>query len=320
MQTMSPNTCKRCSASLHRRFMNRASTTQRQYFKRSDTHLLDGPQYDWSEMWRTDTGRFAHPFRNHHFRADTLAELQAWSELIERDARAAIRAADFVVITLGGTETWRDPLTKKTFLTMPMPDVFNTLHPGGHVEFHNLDFAENYSNLEQIFLTIREHAPTTQVIYTVSPIRMTFTVSGKDVAVATNQSKSVLRAAVGELVDRYGSDGLHYFHSYEVIQYAGSGAHFFDRDDIHVSSLGVRTVMHEFARCYVQEAARGPEYALEEAALEGAGSVAGVDELTPYLTKAEAVRRARRWAVRLLRTFGLERLARTLLRRSVASN
>ncbi len=274
-------------------------------------HLLDGPQYDWSEMWVTDEGKFAHPFRNPRYRADTLDELKAWSDRIEDEARAALRAADFVVITLGGTETWRDPVTKKAFVTMPFPDVFDTLLAAGGAEFYDVSYAENYANLEQIYLTIREHAPQAQLIYTVSPIRMTFTVSGKDVAVVTSQSKSVLRAAAGELADRYRDDGLHYFHSYEVIQYAPPGHTFFNPDDIHVSALGVRTVMHEFARCYIRPEARGGEYALEEAALRHTGTVAGVEQLAPYDVRAQVVR--------ALRTVGLEAPARWVYSRYVLS-
>lgn len=272
-------------------------------------HLLEAPQYDWSEMWVADEGAFAHPFRNPRYRAGTLEELQAWSDRIEGEARAALRAADFVVVTLGGTETWRDPVTKKAFVTMPFPDVFDTLLAAGGTEFHDVTFAENYANLERIYLMIREHAPQAQVIYTVSPIRMTFTVSGKDVANVTSQSKSVLRAAAGELADRYRNAGLHYFHSYEVIQYAAPGHTFFNPDDIHVSALGVRTVMHEFSRCYISPEARGGECALEEAALKQTGTVAGVEQLAPYNVRAQAVC--------LLRTVGLEGLARRVYVRFV---
>jgi hypothetical protein len=272
-------------------------------------HLLVEPQYSWDDMFRTDEGLYAHPFRNQRYRTKTLQELQAWATEIEDEARVGLRNANLVVITLGGTETWRHPVTKKTYLTMPLPDVFNSQMPE-IAEFHNLSFAENFDNLEQIYLTLREHVPQAEVLITVSPVRMTFTVTGKDVAVATSQAKSILRSAVGELADRH-TDHLHYFHSYEIVAYAPPHARYFMPDDIHVSEEGVAAVMHEFGRCFVSANVRGSEWAFRDALLDNPAAVAAIHTTQPYAV----ARSLRRVAVRLLRTVGLDGPARAMYRR-----
>jgi hypothetical protein len=287
----------------HSRQYDTASTLQ------TLRHLLVEPQYSWDEMFVTDQGLYAHPFRNQRYRAKTLDELQAWTNEIEDEARSELRNANLVVITLGGTETWRHPVTKKTYLTMPLPDVFNSQMPE-IAEFYNLSFAENYDNLQRIYLMLREYVPQAEILITVSPVRMTFTVTGKDVAVATSQAKGVLRAAIGELADTY-TDHLHYFHSYELVAYAPPHARYFMPDDIHVSEEGVAAVMHEFGRCFVSAPDRGSEWAFRDSLLDDASSVAAIHDVQPYAI----ARGSRRVAVRLLRTVGLEGAARAMYRR-----
>jgi len=214
-------------------------------------HLLVEPQYTTDDLWTTDSGLYAHPFRKPSFRTNTKEEMKVYSDRIESKALGHLKEADVIIITLGGTETWQDPKTKKPFLTIPYPDVFNTQMPGV-AEFHNITFQENYDALKEIYLLLREHVPKADIIMSVSPNRMTFTVSDKDVVEATCQGKSVLRAAVGELTDRY-TENLYYFHSYELIEYAKHNIDFLDREQRHVNKFGVSVAMAEFIKYFASD-------------------------------------------------------------------
>lgn len=262
-------------------------------------HLLVEPQYTRDDLWVTSDGRYGNPFRNPRFRAASYDELDAWTRRIEDDARGKLRAANVIVITLGGTECWRHPVTHKAYITMPFPDVFNTQMPG-IAEFHSLTFSECYAALEEIYLVLRRSRPDAQIVFTVSPVRLTFTTSGKDVRVATAQSKAILRAAIGELTDRY-TDHVHYFESYEAVVYGPPGLNMYREDDVHVSELAVAIVMNRFARRFIEPSLRvRSDFALVEA-MSRAND----------LTRLSAIQRLdwRYPAIRVLRSLGLEQAA-----------
>lgn len=207
-------------------------------------HLLEKPVFEENDIWKTDQGEFAHPFRDPRYRTKSVEELMKWSEDIDEKTRKLFFEADLIVMTLGGTEVWRHPVTKKVYATIPFPDVFNTQMPE-IAECHTLSFNEVYSQLEKIYQLIRAHNPKANIIFTVSPHRMTFTVSDKDVELATCQGKSTLRAAIGELVDQY-KENLYYFHSFEIVEYCKYPELFFDDQMRHVNDHAINTIMNEF--------------------------------------------------------------------------
>ncbi len=211
-------------------------------------HILEGPVYTEKDMWQTPDGRWANPFRKPSYRAQSLPELMAWTHRVDQEAKKNLLAADIVVITLGGTELWRHPQTKKVYLTIPFPDLFNSKMPG-LAEPHNMTFQENYAAMEECYFLIQKHVPHAHLIFTVSPNRMSFTITDKDVVNATSYGKSTLRSSVGELVDHYNPDGkgrLHYFHSYEIVCYSPFPTDLYEKDQRHVSNLAVAHVMNEF--------------------------------------------------------------------------
>lgn len=211
-------------------------------------HLFVEPQYDESNMWRTDQGQYAHPFRSPNIRYGSVEELMEADKAMNETAKKQILDANVVIVTLGGTEIWRHPQNNKAYATIPFPDVFNSQMPQ-IAEFHNLNFQENYECLLNIYRLLQKINPKASLIYTVSPNRMTFTVSEKDVVQATSQGKSVLRAAVGELTDTY-KDRLYYFHSYELLEYADYPEIVYDQQFRHVNDFAVSVVMSEFMKYY----------------------------------------------------------------------
>ena len=214
-------------------------------------HLFVEPQYGKEDLFRTDEGQWAYPFRNPRFRADSYEELKEWSDGIEAHARAGLESADLIILTLGGIETWRHAKTRKSYITIPFPDVFNGQMPD-IAEFHVMTFEEVFRALEEIVEILFGAVPPANIVITVSPIRMAFTTSRQDVTLATSHGKSILRAAVGELTRQH-REQVHYFHSYEIVQYAPPELHLFAPDNSHVSELAVNMVMHEFSRCYLAQ-------------------------------------------------------------------
>jgi len=282
------------------RFYDPASMLQ------TSRHLLENPQYAASEYFRTADGQWAHPFRNPRYRAKTEKEINDWTSLIENDARRKLTGANVIVLTLGGTETWRDPNTQKTYITIPFPDVFNVESNKHRMEFHNLSYEETRDAIQSLIDVIQRGCPNADIILTVSPIRMTFTCTDMDVRVATSRSKSVLRAAVDAVLDKK-PQRVHYFHSYEIVNYAPSASAFFAEDGIHVTDHAVKRVMHEFSRQFIDNSVldRTGFFLTEEMLQRGESDMAvnTVDRIDFQLL-----------IVRLLRTFHLEKTALTLYR------
>lgn len=125
---------------------------------------------------------------------------------IDRVFQASIVQADVIVCTLGLTEVWRrrhvDLLS-----SVPQPDSV----------FHRSSFEENLANVRRMVEMIRSTLPRTEIVLTVSPVPLVRTFTSDDVVVANMESKSILRAVVGEVCRS--DPRIVYFPSYEIAQY-----------------------------------------------------------------------------------------------------
>ena len=211
-------------------------------------HLFDNKTYKKKDMWKTSNGRWRHPFRHPGKVYKTLDSLWKEDRQINDLAKKYILSADVIAITIGGSELWRNPNTKLGYTTIPFPDVFNDQMPN-IAEGYTLTFQEHLDCLDFIYKTIRRVNPKAELIFTVSPHRMTFTVSEKDVVQATCQGKSTIRTAVGEFTDRI-KENASYFHSYEIVEYAEYPELFYDSDFRHVNRFAIEVVMNEFIRLF----------------------------------------------------------------------
>jgi len=270
-------------------------------------HLLEGHVYDDEDMLTTDDGIYANPFRKPTYRAKSLDELRAWNRAVDDRAKVYLKEADVIIITLGGTEVWRHPKTRKVYLTIPYPDVFNS-RKNEVAEYYNLSFLQNANTLEDIYAMLRRHVPQAHIIMTLSPNRMTFTVSDKDVVLATCQGKSILRAAVGELTDKY-QENLSYFHSYELVEYATYPSDLLDDQQRHVNSFAVSVVMNEFMKSYAQkEVFDKTEYEMIRTMLKERA-------LDLHIRDISFQKRMKHVLLRVLRFLKLKRLALNLYKR-----
>ncbi|HEX2755945.1 MAG TPA: GSCFA domain-containing protein [Candidatus Limnocylindrales bacterium] len=188
--------------------------------------------------WQVDGG-LVDPFRDYDTRYPDEAALLASRAEADAAADALFRGARVVVVTLGLIETWRSPTTGNTYRQIPHPAVFPTL---GAV-FHRLTVAEMLDDLERIRTVVRDHLGA-ELIVTTSPVPLHTTFTPLDVRVANVESKSRIRAAVSEFVDRH--PDVRYFHSYEMVVTAERQSDYFRDDGRHVHRHAVQYIVSRF--------------------------------------------------------------------------
>jgi hypothetical protein len=106
-------------------------------------------------------------------------------------------------------------------------------------------------DLERIRSVVRDRLGASLVL-TTSPVPLHSTFTPLDVRVANTESKSRIRAAVSEFLDRH--DDVHHFHSYEMVVTAERQSDFFRDDGRHVHRHAVRYIVSEFLRLFADPA------------------------------------------------------------------
>jgi hypothetical protein len=196
------------------------------------------PEREAEPPWRIGD-ELVDPFRDYDTRYPDEAALLASRAVADAAADALFDGAGVVVVTLGLIETWRSPTTGNTYRQIPHPAVFPTL---GAV-FHRLTVAEMLDDLERIRTVVRDRLGA-ELIVTTSPVPLHTTFSPLDVRVANVESKSRIRAAVSEFVDRH--PDVRYFHSYEMVVTAERQSDYFRDDGRHVHRHAVRYIVSRF--------------------------------------------------------------------------
>jgi hypothetical protein len=165
------------------------------------------------------------PYRKVNY-AQNKSLLDELSGQITTVIRRGLDEADILIFTLSVTETWRHNGTGKFICQNPNGGFSGTVGYGGigegNATFHSSTFAENYENTCEILDMIFTNFPNKKIIICVSPLRLLFTNSDTDVATATLEGKSILRAVAGQVCREYGEKVL-YFPSYELAM-SGLGA------------------------------------------------------------------------------------------------
>lgn len=196
------------------------------------------PEREAEPPWPVD-GELVDPFRDYDTRYPDEASLLASRAAVDAAADALFAGAGVVVVTLGLIEAWRSPTTGNTFRQIPHPAVFPTL---GAV-FHRLTVAEMLDDLERIRAVVRDRLGA-ELVITTSPVPLHTTFTALDVRVANVESKSRIRAAVSEFVDRH--PDVRYFHSYEMVVTAERQSDYFRDDGRHVHRHAVRYIVSRF--------------------------------------------------------------------------
>jgi GSCFA family len=210
-------------------------------------HLAGGwPERQAEPLWQTAAG-LIDPFRSdRETYRDQRGLLDARAKA-DSAAEATFRGAGVVVVTLGLIETWRGATTGNTFRQIPHPEVF----PDLGARFHRLSVAEMLDDLERIRTFIRDGLGAEMVV-TTSPVPLHATFTPLDVRVANVESKSRIRSAVSEFVERH--PDVHYFHSYEMVVTAERQSDYYREDGRHVHRHAVRYIISEFLRLFADPA------------------------------------------------------------------
>jgi len=204
------------------------------------------------EPWE-EAGRWYDPFRptiqaggfasRDGLMADRLSHLAAVREMFE--------TLDVFVFTLGLTEAWRSTVDGAVFPVCPGCEV-GTFDPKRH-EFINFTARQVVGDLDVFMERLTAINPRAEVIFTVSPVPLAATYSGRHVLEATIYSKSVLRVAAEEIKQKW--KNANYFSSYEII--TGSRmAEYYDSGLRNVTTAGVSHVMDAFFALYATDEGR----------------------------------------------------------------
>ena len=202
------------------------------------------PERAGDPIWNVGSG-FVDPFRAYDATHPDEPTLLASRAEADAAADALFRDAQVVVVTLGLIETWRSPTTGNTFRQIPHPAVFPSL---GAV-FHRLTVAEMLEDLERIRTVVRDRLGA-ELVVTTSPVPLHTTFTPLDVRVANVESKSRIRAAVSEFVDRH--PDVRYFHSYEMVVTAERQSDYFRDDGRHVHRHAVRYIVSRFLDLFAE--------------------------------------------------------------------
>ena len=178
-------------------------------------------------------------------KADRVFHLGKVREMFER--------SDVFVFTLGLTESWYNALGSYTYPVCPgtaRGDHVSDIH-----RFRNLKHADVVADLTSLITESRQFNPGLKFIFTVSPVPLVATHSKHNVLTASVYSKSVLRAACGEVCDQF--DGVQYFPSYEIVSHVASFGQYLASDLREVTERGVSHVMRYFFATFYPDRVAG---------------------------------------------------------------
>ncbi|MDA9208379.1 GSCFA domain-containing protein [Octadecabacter sp.] len=156
--------------------------------------------------------------------------------------RRSIVSADVFVFTLGLTEGWENKKTGQPYAVCP-GTIAGRFSEDDHV-FRNYDYVEVLNDIRAALDALRILSPNIRILLTVSPVPLVATASREHVLVATQYSKSVLRAVAGSI--SMANEDVDYFPSYELIAGAPTRGMFFEPDMRSVAQQGVDLVMGHF--------------------------------------------------------------------------
>jgi hypothetical protein len=170
-------------------------------------------------------------------RSDTEFDLLTAQHL--RAVRAAFEQCSVFVFTLGLTEAWACSADGAVFPACP-GTVAGSFDPARHV-FHNFTVTEVCQDLRSLIGRLRDVNPSVRVVLTVSPVPLVATATDNHVLSATIYSKSVLRAAAGEV--SASDTNVTYFPAYEIVTGPQAPYDYFEADRRNVSKTAVNAVM-----------------------------------------------------------------------------
>jgi hypothetical protein len=141
-------------------------------------------------------------------------EIASTDPAVQADTRAIILGTDLFIITLGLSEIWYDKRSGEALWRAIPAYLFDDSIHG----FRISSYQENLDNLRRIRAIILAAKPDAKIVFTVSPVPLMATFRPISCLTANSVSKSILRAAVDELVREAGNVNTVYFPSFEIVK------------------------------------------------------------------------------------------------------
>lgn len=202
------------------------------------------------DAWTARGGHIVDPFRPRIQKTgfDSREALAADRGRHLQTVREMFETCDVLVFTLGLTEAWVSNKDGAVFPLCPMA-VSDTVDAASY-RFHNFGVAEVTEDLLAFVERLRSVNAGAKLLLTVSPVSLIATYEDRHVLVSTIASKSILRAAVEDVIRRHRD--VAYFPSYEIITGPQSRGKFYEADLREVSREGVDFVMSLFRKHYME--------------------------------------------------------------------
>ena len=160
--------------------------------------------------------------------------------------KAMFENTELFIFTLGLTEAWFDEPSGVVFPTCPGVR-FGSFRPERH-KFVNFRVSQIVEDLRWCMAHTRSIQPKMKWLLTVSPVALAATATSENVLTASVHSKSILRAAAGEICDL--DELTDYFPSLEICNHPASFGQFLESDLRGVSPRGVAFVMRIFDQVF----------------------------------------------------------------------
>lgn len=146
-----------------------------------------------------------------------------------------------VIITLGTAWTYRFIETNS---------IVGNCHKVPQKKFLKelLSVKEVVESLEAIQTLIKSINPTSNIIFTVSPVRHI-----KDGFVENMQSKAHLITAIHNLIEKSDTDKIHYFPSYEIMMDDLRDYRFYANDMLHPNETAVHYIWEQFQHVWISK-------------------------------------------------------------------
>lgn len=156
--------------------------------------------------------------------------------------RQMIKELDVLVFTLGLTESWENFQQSYSYPVVPGA-VAGEFSPDRH-RFINYSFGQVVADLRDVIELIGGVNPDARILLTVSPVGLVATAEKRNVMVSTSASKSILRAAVDEVVRE--CPAVDYFPSFEIVTGPYGRGRYWAEGCREVTNRGVEVVMEVF--------------------------------------------------------------------------
>lgn len=171
--------------------------------------------------------------------ADRQRHLEKVLELFEK--------TEVFFFTLTQTEAWESRLDGAVFPIVPGLLTGGVWDPAKY-RFRNLRYADVMEDMGSFLALSRQLNPRISLVLTVSPVYLVSTAGDEHILAADAYSKSVLRAAAGDLYrDR---EEVDYYPAWEMTAGLAGGGRFYDPTGRNLSAEGVAWAMEVFFKTH----------------------------------------------------------------------